>query len=292
MKSEKQSDSPFSEAEIDAVIEKCRAVTTVGEMTSERVYALIKRYFAPTVVGLENIPDEPTLFVGNHSLLGLDGWILIPTLYHETGRFVRTMGDNAWLQIPGVGDRLIKNGMILAHPRACSATMQDGHDLLVFPGGAAEANKTAAQKYSLQWRERYGFVRVAAENGYNVTPFGLVGPDDFYDHWIEGNELLETRLGRLLTRMGVNTEAMRKDLFPPIPSGLFASLLPKPQRCFLALGQVIEVPDFTGKTVPESVQKSIREKIAGKIDDLIRDMLLLRAQQKQDEGWLRRFLTR
>ena len=114
----KQGSSPFSDEEIDAVIEKSRAVTTVGEMTSERVYALIKRYFAPTVVGLENIPDEPTLFVGNHSMLGLDGWILIPTLYHETGRFVRTMGDNAWLQVPGVGDRMIKNGMILAHFQA------------------------------------------------------------------------------------------------------------------------------------------------------------------------------
>jgi 1-acyl-sn-glycerol-3-phosphate acyltransferase len=282
----------FSEEELDAVIEKARAVESIGELGSHQVYSLIKRYFAPTVVGLDKIPVEPTLFVGNHSSFGLDGWILMPTLYYEAGRFVRAMGDDVWLRFGGIGDALIRNGMILAHPRVCSAMMEDGHDLLIFPGGAAEANKTAAQKYSLQWRERYGFVRLAAQHGYDITPFGLVGPDDFYDHLIEGNELLESRIGKLLTRLGVNTKDMREDLFPPIPSGLFSTMLPKPQHCYLAFGDVVEVPEFRNEAMPEDVQRAVRDEIAGKVDGLIRDMLLLRAQRRQSEGWLRRLLTR
>jgi 1-acyl-sn-glycerol-3-phosphate acyltransferase len=277
---------------MDLIIEKCRAVDSVGELGSERVYGLVKRYFSPTVVGLENLPDEPTLFVGNHSLLGLDGWILMPTLYYEAGRFVRAMGDNAWLAFGAVGELLIRNGMILGHPKACAAMMEDGHDLLVFPGGAAESNKSAADKYSLQWRERYGFIRLAAEHGYNITPFGLVGPDDFYDHRIEGNELMDTPLGKLLTWLGVvDKEGLRDDLFPPVPSGLFSSLLPRPQHCYLAFGEPVDIPEHRDEAMPEQLQHSLREEIAGRVEDLIRDMLLLRTQQRQSEGWLRRMLT-
>jgi 1-acyl-sn-glycerol-3-phosphate acyltransferase len=291
-KSKVKKSRQLSEEEIDAVIEKSRAVETIGELGSERVYALIKRYFSPTVVGLEKLPEGPTLFVGNHSLLGLDGWILMPTLYYEAGRFVRAMGDNAWLAFGAVGDTLIRSGMILGHPKACAAMMEDGHDVLVFPGGAAESNKAASQKYSLQWRERFGFIRLAAEHGYSITPFGLVGPDDFYDHLVEGNELLETRIGRLLTLLGVNTSDMRPDLFPPIPTGLFSSLLPKPQHCYLAFGDPTDMPDCGGEEMSEDLQRSVREGIAEKVDGLIRDMLLLRAQERENEGWLRRLLTR
>jgi 1-acyl-sn-glycerol-3-phosphate acyltransferase len=291
MSDEKKS-RKFSEAELDALIEKSRAVETIGELGSERVYSLIQRYFSPTVIGLENLPERPTLFVGNHSLFGLDGWILMPTLYYEAGRFVRAMGDNAWLSVGAVGDMLIRNGMILAHPKACAAMMEDGHDVLVFPGGAAESNKTAAQKYSLQWRERFGFVRLAAEHGYDITPFGLVGPDDFYDHLLEGNALIESGIGKLLSLLGVDTGSMRKDLLPPIPAGLFSTLFPKPQRCYLAFGEPVDVPDCKGKDMSEALQRSVREAVAEKVDVLIRDMLLLRAQQKESEGWLRRLLTR
>jgi 1-acyl-sn-glycerol-3-phosphate acyltransferase len=291
-KSEVRKSRQLSEEEIDAVIEKSRAVETIGELGSEPVYALIKRYFSPTVVGLDKLPEGPTLFVGNHSLLGLDGWILMPTLYYEAGRFVRAMGDNAWLAFGAIGDTLIRSGMILGHPKACAAMMEDGHDILVFPGGAAESNKTASQKYSLQWRERFGFIRLAAEHGYSITPFGLVGPDDFYDHFIEGNELLETRIGRLLTLLGVNTADMRPDLFPPIPSGLFSSLLPKPQHCYLGFGDPIDMPELGGKEMSEELQRSVREGVAEKVDGLIRDMLLLRAQERESDGWLRRLLTR
>jgi 1-acyl-sn-glycerol-3-phosphate acyltransferase len=117
------------------------------------------------------------------------------------------------------------------------------------------------EKYSLVWRERYGFVRMAAQHGYNITPFGLVGPDDWFDHAIEGKDLLNT-------------------------------LIPKPQRCYLSIGEPIQVPDCRGKTVTKAIQKSVRAETADKVESLIADMLLLRAQQKQDEGWLRRLLTR
>ena len=46
---EEKKSRKFSEEEMDAIIEKCRAVDTPGELGSERVYGLVKRYFSPTI---------------------------------------------------------------------------------------------------------------------------------------------------------------------------------------------------------------------------------------------------
>jgi len=290
---EKQESAAISAAELDAIVEKARAVKDIGALGSRKVYQLIKRYFSPTVVGLENIPKQPTLFVGNHCLLGLDGFVVGPVLYYEANRFARMMGDHIWLQNESIGDALIHSGMIPGDPRACSAMMEDGNDLLVFPGGSHESLKPASQKYTLQWRERYGFVRMAAEHGYNITPFGLVGPDDFYDHLIESHEFLDSWPGKLLKRAGVISDAWREDLLPVVPRGMFSTLLPKPQPCYLAFGEPIKVPDCRGKkSVPKALQKKVRQETADNIDDLLKDMLLLRTQQREKQGLIRRFLTR
>ena len=280
----------FSEEEIAELVEKFLAIEGPDEKSFERLYRFIRFYFAPSIVGLENIPDEPTLFIGNHAMFGLDGMILMPTVYHETGRFLRAMGDNAWFQTP-TGEKMARNGMVLGHPEVCSALMEDGQDLLVFPGGAGEANKTAEEKYSLVWKERYGFVRMAAQHGYNITPFGMVGPDDWWDHAIEGRDLLRSRLVRMLQDRGVIGD-IREDIVPPIPRGLFNTLIPKPERCFLAFGEPIDVPDCRGKKVSMSIQKSVRKQTAGAVEGLVSDMLLRRAQDKHKQGTIRRLLTR
>jgi 1-acyl-sn-glycerol-3-phosphate acyltransferase len=285
-------DSPaeFSDAEIVDLIETFLAIEGPDEKLFERLYRFIQAYFSPTVVGLDNIPDEPTLFIGNHAMFGLDGLILMPTVYHETGRFLRAMGDKAWFQ-SATGKKMAAGGMVLGHPEVCGALMEAGHDLLVFPGGAAEANKTEAEKYSLVWRERYGFVRMAAQHGYNITPFGMVGPDDWWEHAVEGRDILNSRLVKLLQKRGVIGE-IREDIVPPLPRGLFNTLLPKPQRCFLSFGEPIEVPDRRGKTVSKAIQQSVRQQTAEAVESLVADMLLKRTREKHTEGALRRYLTR
>lgn len=282
----------LSDREMDVLIDKVRAVKEIGGLGSERFYRLLKRYFALQLIGLENIPREPTMFVGNHCMLGLDGWLVVPALYYEAGRFARAMGDNIWLQFGAIGDRMIASGMIPAHPRACAAMMADGYDVLVFPGGAFESVKPADQKYTLQWRERYGFVRMAAQHGYSITPFATVGPDDFYDHVVEGRELRASPLGKFLTATGILPEDFRDDLLPPLPRGLFSTLIPKPQRCYLAFGEPIDVPNYRGKAVPQRVLRAVRTTAQQRIDSMIRDLLVLRAQQRQNQGWLRRLLSR
>ncbi len=280
----------FSADELTALVEKFLAIEGPDEKSFRRLNGFIERYFAPTVVGLDNIPDEPTLFIGNHAMFGLDGMILMPTVYQQTGRFLRAMADNAWFQT-STGEKMASSGMVLGHPAVCSALMEAGHDLLVFPGGAGEANKTVEEKYSLVWRERTGFVRMAAQHGYNITPFGMVGPDDWWDHVIEGRDLLNSRPVKLLQKLGVIGD-IRPDIVPPIPRGVFNTLLPKPERCFLAFGKPIEVPDCRKRSVSVAIQKSVRDQTAQSVESLVGDMLKMRARNKHREGAIRRLLTR
>jgi hypothetical protein len=132
---------------------------------------------------------------------------------------------------------------------------------------------------------------MAAQHGYNITPIGLVGPDDWWEHAVEGKDLLNSKLVKLLQRRGVIGE-IREDLVPPIPRGLFNTLLPKPERCYLAFGEPIQVPDCRGRTVSRAIQKSVRAATEEAINGLVSDMLRLRAQNRQHEGALRRLLTR
>jgi len=281
----------YSNAEVSELIEVFLSVEGPDVKSLKRQYAVIKPYFSPTVVGLENIPEEPTLFIGNHAMFALDAVILLPTVYHETGRFLRPLTDNIWFH-SAASSKMAAGGIVLAHPDVCSAMMEAGQDLLVFPGGAAEANKTAQERYSLVWGERYGFVRMAAKHGYNITPFGMVGPDDGWDHVIEGQDILHSRMIKLLQGLGLIGD-IRDDIVPPVPSGMFNTLIPKPQHCYLAFGEPIEVPDRRGKKgISKRIQKSVRKQTADSIESLVLEMLTMRTAGRSDDSILRRLLTR
>jgi 1-acyl-sn-glycerol-3-phosphate acyltransferase len=169
--------------------------------------------------------------------------------------------------------------------------MKDRQDLLVFPGGAHEAVKPASAKYELQWKERCGFVKLAARHGYTIMPFGLVGPDEFYGHFMEGQALPESALGRLLTYLGVLNENTRRDILPPIPVGSLGTLFPKPQRCYLGFGRPINLSRYRGKTLPKKTLLSIRAEVAEQIETQLAQLLITREQHKGKDGLLRRLLT-
>jgi len=272
-------------------IEKALAAEAPDGLEMDIAYNLVKRIFRPSVTGAENIPDRPCLFVGNHSLFALDGMVLGPVMQMELGRFVRPMGDKFLFTVDAVGNYLLERGAVMGHPEVCTALMKNGSDLLVFPGGAHEAVKAASDMYALQWRERYGFIKLAARHGYTIMPFGMVGPDEFYGHLIEGKDLPDSMLGQLLKRLGLLTENTRADMMPPIPTGLLGSLLPKPQRCYIGFGQPIDLSQYKGKTPGKKTLKTLRGKVAGEIEQQLSELLLSREQNREEDGLLRRLLT-
>jgi 1-acyl-sn-glycerol-3-phosphate acyltransferase len=272
-------------------IEKALAVKSPTGAELEINYRLVKRLFNPLVLGADNIPNRPCLFVGNHSLFALDGMVVGPLFLKELDRFPRGMGDKFLFTNPRVANYVLKSGAVMGHPEVCSALMKDGQDLLVFPGGAHEAVKPASEIYELQWKERYGFVKLAAQHGYTIMPFGLVGPDEFYGHYMEGQDLPDSSLGRLLKRFGLLNDDIRADILPPIPVGALGSPFPKPQRCYLGFGEPIKLTQYKGKTLTKKRLQIIRGQVAEQIETQLAELLFAREQHKGKDSLLRRILT-
>ena len=272
-------------------IDRALAVKAPSTLEIEIAYRAVKGLFNPMVLGMENIPDRPCLFVGNHSLFALDGVVIMSVLLKKLRRFPRSMGDKFLFSNQLSADILIRNGAVMGHPQVCSALMNDGQDLLVFPGGAHESVKPASELYELQWKERYGFVKLAASHGYPIMPFGLVGPDEFYGHIMEGQELPHSAVGRLATRLGLLDENFRSDILPPVPIGSLGTPFPKPQRCYLGFGQPIKLDRYKGQTLSKKSLKTIRAKVAQQIETQLTELLLTREQHKGSDSLLRRLLT-
>lgn len=272
-------------------IEKALAVKSPRGVELEINYRLVKRLFKPMILGADNIPNRPCLFVGNHSLFALDGMVLGPVFVKDLDRFPRGMGDKFLFTNPRVADYVLKSGAVMGHPEVCSALMKDRQDLLVFPGGAHEAVKPASEIYELQWKERYGFVKLAAQHGYTIMPFGLVGPDEFYGHYLEGQDLPDSGLGRLLKRLGLLNDDIRADILPPIPVGALGTPFPKPQRCYLGFGEPINLAQYKGKTLTRKRLQTIRGQVAEQIETQLAELLFAREQHKGKDSLLRRFLT-
>ena len=272
-------------------IEKALAVERPSGLELDINYRIIKRLFKPMILGAENIPKRPCLFVGNHSLFALDGMVLGPLFLKELDRFPRGMGDKFLFTNKRVADFVLKGGAVMGHPEVCSAMMKDRQDLLVFPGGAREAVKPANEVYELQWKERYGFVKLAAKHGYTIMPFGLVGPDEFYGHYMEGQDLPDSALGRLLQRFGLLNDNIRSDILPPIPVGALGTPFPKPQSCYLGFGEPVNLAQYKGKTLTKKRLHIIRGTVADQIETQLAELLFAREQHKGKDSLLRRLLN-
>lgn len=272
---------------IDAVL---RVPMPVGPQVAF-LAACVKRWFKPTVVGLERLPRSPALFVGNHALLALDGAVFWTLMNYDYGRFLRPLADRTLFANPQYAALTQSMGAAMGRPEVCAALMAAGHDILLFPGGTYEAVKVPEQRYELLWQQRYGFIRVAAKMGYTIMPFAAVGPEEYYEHHLEGHEVLESRLMQTLMRLGAVPADLRADLVPPIPAGVFGSPLPKPKSTFIGFGRPVDLSEFAGKDITRRQQVRLRDRVAAEIETQVKALLLLREQRRHRDGLLRRILS-
>lgn len=280
-----------SDEALQAHIEQALAASPMVGRELDVLYAVIKRAFKPQVFGVEKIPDRPCLFVGNHSLFALDAFVMGPLMLKEYGRFLRPMGDKFLFTQPGLAKLLLSRGGTMGHPEVCSALMAAGEDVLVFPGGAHEAVKPASKRYELQWKERFGFIKLAASHGYTIVPFGMVGPDEFYTHLIEGSDVPNSAIAPLLRKAGLLGDDTRPDMIPPLPLGVMGTLLPKPQPCYLSFAEPVSLASYKRRKPGKAQLKQIRDEVALRIEDELAELLLIREQSRQKDGLLRRLLT-
>ncbi|MCH1492166.1 MAG: 1-acyl-sn-glycerol-3-phosphate acyltransferase [Luminiphilus sp.] len=253
--------------------------------------ALFRRWFKPSFSGLERLPSKPALFVGNHALLAVDAFVFHLLMHYDYGRFLRPLGDKTLFANQQYADAVINLGAALGHAQVVTALMAEQKDLLLYPGGTYEAVKQPEQRYELMWKERYGFIRLAAKMGYTIVPFAAVGPDEYFDQHLTGPEVQQAQLTQLLMRVGLLPEDLRSDLIPPLPAGVLGSPIPKPKTTFYSFCPPVDLSGYRGRDITDKQQVKIRAGVEDAIDLEIKNLLLRREQQRHNDGLLRRILS-
>lgn len=254
--------------------------------------ALPRAYFRPVFLGLEGVqPERPALWVGNHTLYAmLDTPLICERLYQE-GVHIRSLGDRGHFRVPLWGQALVKGGMVLGSPENCSALMESGQHVLVFPGGGREVMRRKGESYQLIWKRRTGFARMAIEHGYDIIPFGSLGPDEALDILIDANDVVQSRAWQWLKgKVPLDEMTRGGDMIPPLVKGIGPTLLPRPQRFYFGFGPRIST---AGKASDAEALWALREEVAAGIHTQLDRLREFRSVDKS-ANWsrLRRWLAR
>lgn len=247
-----------------------------------RATALGRAYFRPRFHGLDNISaDRPTLFVGNHTIYGvLDAPLMLARIYKEKGVLVRALADHFHFEVPLWRDMLIRSGGVDGTRPNCRALMQAGEHVLVFPGGGREVAKRKGEQYQLTWKKRTGFARMAIENGYPITPFASLGPDDAFDILIDADDISGSAVGHALRRSGLYEGLLRNgDMIMPIARGLGLTSLPRPERFYFGFGKPISTKKYQGMEDDPEALMELRTKVERAIKRKMKELEAVRATQ-------------
>ena len=223
----------------------------------------------PVFSGLENIdPSRPTMFVGNHTLFGvIDVPHIVCELQRVHGIFPRSLGDRAHFAVPVWRDLLGALGCVEGTRENCAALMRERQPVLVFPGGAREVFKRKGEAYRLIWKERIGFVQMAAAHGYRIVPFGSVGADEAYDIAVDAADLMRSPIGALLRATGIAQRYLRDgEALPPLAHGLGPTLVPKPVQFRFSFGRPIPTAGYRRRTDDVAAMLALRAKVAASIE--------------------------
>lgn len=195
-----------------------------------RLGSLLQRfYFRPTFLGAEHIDAaRPAMYVGNHTIYGvLDSPMIIDYLYSQHHIAIVSLGDHIHFKVPG-WNKLVQNmGAIQGLRETARLAMQQGYSILVFPGGGREVSKRKGEEYQLIWKERYGFLELAHEFGYDIAPFVALGGDDVFDLAFDANQLLDQKWFKTLLHIPKIGHLLRQgEIIPSIPRNVIPKRIP------------------------------------------------------------------
>src|SRR5688572_17746257 len=198
-------------------------------------------YFTPEFLGIEKLDaDKPALYIANHTLYGITDWTLLMTeVYQKKNIFIRTLSDNRHYTIPGWRELVQYFGMVRGTRENCTAMMQQGMHIMVFPGGGREVFRRKNEKYSLQGKKRTGAGHLAIENGYDIVPIAQVGGDDAYTIVDDALDFQDTLLGKLFGKAGLYDDDKKAEYIPPLAKGLLGTAFPKPVKLYFSVGKRI-----------------------------------------------------
>lgn len=243
----------------------------------KRLSALSKLYFTPTFIGAEQLDaSQPAMYVGNHSMYGvLDSPMLIDYLYNEHQVAVVSIADHSHFYLPLWRSVVKKFGAVDGVPDYVREAMQQGYSILVFPGGGREVLKREGEQYQLIWKQRYGFLKLAQEFGYDIVPFAALGGDEVFDIGFDANKVVQHQYFQKLLQVPQLSRLLRKgEVIPSLPKHLIPKRLPfyfkfMPRQSLMHIENLEQLQQF-------------RDLIAAEIYTGLADLRVLRKQQHGD----------
>ncbi len=243
----------------------------------KRLSALSKVYFTPTFIGAEQLDaSQPAMYVGNHSLYGvLDSPMLIDYLYNEHQVAVVSIADHSHFYLPLWRSVVKKFGAVDGVPAYVREAMQEGYSILVFPGGGREVLKREGEQYQLIWKQRYGFLKLAQEFGYDIVPFSALGGDEVFDIGFDANKVVQHQYFQKLLQVPQLSRLLRKgEVIPSLPKHFIPKRLPfyfkfMPRQSLMHIENLEQLQQF-------------RDLIAAEIYTGLADLRVLRQQQHGD----------
>ena len=248
----------------------------------------LKTWFSPKIYGLDKIEaDRPALYVSNHSVLGVtDGFFLGVEMYLQKDIMLRPLVDDLHNEIP-FWRQLIRNvGMVPASRERCGSLMDAGAHVLVFPGGRREVCKQKGEAYQLIWRNRTGFVHMAVEHGYDIIPVATIGAEEVFDIWVDSKEIMRSPLGAWLHNTGIADRFLHGgENLPPLVRGVGNTILPKPERHYIQIGDRISTAKFEKQTDDEALLMGIRHEVEGAFETMFEGLKGHRKNDTDEEWW-------
>jgi 1-acyl-sn-glycerol-3-phosphate acyltransferase len=226
-------------AHYGALVGAPRAATPLDERDAafiareiDLIGPVLDAWYAPDVMGLDNIPLGRALAVGTHN-----GGYMAPDMFSTMVAFWRQFGTERpayglvhdfVFKIPVAGKWIARLGGVPANPGNAAALLERDVAVLVYPGGDRDAFKPYARRHVVDFSGRMGFIRTAVRAQAPIVPVVSVGAHEGIYILTDGHELAE--------RLGL-TKRFRMDVLPimlafpfGIAVGAAAPYVPVPTR--------------------------------------------------------------
>lgn len=200
---------------------------------------------------------------------------------------LRPLVDHMHWEIP-FWRQLIKNvGMVPGTRESCAALMEAGEHVLVFRRERREVCKQKGEAYQLIWRNRTGFAHMAVAHGYDIIPVATIGAEEMFDILVDAKDVMNSPLGAWIQNSGFADKYLHGgENLPPIVKGIGRSIIPKPQRHYIMVGERIDTTRFNGEAQDHEALVGVRQEVEHAFARMFEDLQALR-KNDQDNGGAR-----
>jgi 1-acyl-sn-glycerol-3-phosphate acyltransferase len=140
---------------------------------------------------------------------------------------VVSLADHIHFHIPVWKEVVKRVGGIDGVQEYAKAAMRQGYSILVFPGGGREVIKRKGEAYQLIWKQRFGFLKLAQEFGYEIAPFVALGGDEVFDLAFDVNGLLQQKwFNKILSNPKIDRFLRHGEVIPSIPKHIIPKRIP------------------------------------------------------------------